>query len=199
MGDEDDVFAVPRPKPPKKPSLPVISEEEPEYESVPPGDEAELYTRPRHEPGFYKEATTDEEEFLPTEDEGPPDTRFVETDGSESEREVTPPPNFNAIGSDGGIDMASLAVVDKVFEASPLVQPAQTKATLLIEDAEPEECVLPSEPPVQSPEPVFYRVPPPPPPLPPQVILEPPQRQRGTSVLGAFFVIAFLLTWATLD
>ena len=125
---------------------------------------------------------TDDDEFL----SDVPDERFVEPDGTESDAspEQSPEPNFNAVGP--GDVMALMELEQHLAESDPIL-PARTVQTKLIEDVEPEACLMPPRMPM----------PEPPPPVPVELI--PPERERGTSMVGAFFLVAFLLTWATLD
>ena len=151
-------------------------------------------------PGTYKDDTTDDDEFkTDSEVEDQPeaeDQRFVEPDGtlSEVEEEEEEPPNFSAVGPgtvSGTVDLVALAqLMDAFGETDPILPERKTQ---LIEDTEPELCLAPEtdekEP---EPEPV-------PEPEPEPVGLEPRQPKRGTSLVGAFFLVAFLITWATLD
>ena len=141
--------------------------------------------------GIYKEVPTDDDEFkTESEVEDQPeaeDRQFVEPDGTLSEveeEEEEEPPNFSAVGPgtvSGTVDLVALAqLMDAFGETDPILPERKTQ---------PELCLAP-ETDEKEPEPE---------PVPEPVGLEPRQPKRGTSLVGAFFLVAFLITWATLD
>ena len=136
-------------------------------------------------PGHFKETTDDEGAVTDS------DAEYVQE--KETSKEKSPPSSYFHSTGDGPMyddeeDKDILPSRDApTREASPEASPEPEHEIRFIEapkEAVGHELCLQPEPHSQPP---------------PVEIQQPREEKRGTTVMGAFFVIAFLLTWATLD